>query len=271
MSKTRLKIGILNLMHDKEDTQNRYQKIFNSIRDDISLSFYYPKMHYQNRPVPKKVAQISQALDINEIKNFDGFIITGAPIEHFKFNEITYIEELRCLLNELDKNRTQQLYFCWGAMIALNHFYGIHKVMLPEKLFGIYPHKIFYQDDLLKNIPNGFLAPHARYAEMNHEEIARDARLILDAETDNGALFSVSAIDKPEQNFIFSHLEYDKAALANEYEREITAHPEKTYKKPENYSLTNPIFNWKNTQQEFFKNWLNKVDQAKKNKAALAL
>lgn len=271
MTKNRLKIGILNIMHDKEDTQNRYHKIFNSIRNDIDLTFYYPKMHYQNRPVPEKVAQISQPLNIDEIKNFDGFIITGAPIEHFEFNEITYIEELRCLLDELNKNHVQQLYFCWGAMVALNYFYGIHKVMLPEKLFGIYPHNIFYQDDLLQNIPQGFLAPHARYAEMNHDEIAHDPRLILDADADNGALFSVSVIDNLEQNFVFSHLEYDRTALANEYQREITAHPERTYKKPENYSLNNPIFNWKNVQQQFFTNWLNKVDEIKENKLELAL
>lgn len=258
-------------MHDKEDTQNRYQKIFNSIRDNVDLIFYYPKMHYHNKPVPKEVAQISQPLDINQVKNLDGFIITGAPIEHFEFGEITYIEELRCLLNELDKYHIQQLYFCWGAMAALNHFYGIHKVMLPEKLFGIYPHQIFYQDDLLKDIPQGFLAPHARYAEMNHEEIARDPRLILDAKTDNGDLFSVSAIDKPEQNFVFSHLEYDKDALLNEYKREIEAHPEKTYKKPENYSMTNPSFNWKNVQEQFFTNWLNKIDKAQEAKITVAL
>lgn len=263
MTEKRLKIGILNLMHDKLDTQLRYQKIFNSIRNNVELKFFYPKMHYLNHPVPPQVAEISQPLDLNLIPHLDGFIITGAPIEHFDFNEVTYIKEVNNLLDELDKHHLEQLYFCWGAMAALNHFYKINKSELPEKLFGIYPHQVLHQDNLLKNIASGFLAPHARYAEMDHQQIIHSSELRIDAIANTGDLFSVSAIRKPEQNFIFSHLEYDKTALAKEYEREITAHPDRFYKKPENYSLTDPNFTWKNTQRQFFTNWLAKIDQAK--------
>lgn len=259
MSNQQLKIGILNLMHDKKDTQNRYHKIFSSINQNITLQFFYPKMHYLNRPVPKRVAKISNPLDLKQIKNFDGFIITGAPIEQLDFNDITYIDEFQHLIQELEKNHIQQLFFCWGAMAALNYCYGIHKTMLNEKIFGIYPHHILHHSDLLQGIDSGFLAPHARYAEMNHEEILQDSRLQIDAITNTGDLFSISSIKSPEQDFIFSHLEYDKEALANEYHREIAAHPEKAFKKPENYSLSNPVFNWKKTQRQFFTNWIKKL------------
>lgn len=119
----RVKLGVLNLMHDKLDTQQRFAHVL----PDADLTFFYPRMHYQNRPVPPEVAKISQPLDLNHIQDFDGFIITGAPLDHLDFEQVTYIEEVRCLLQLLDKYKLQQLYFCWGAMVALDYFYDIQK------------------------------------------------------------------------------------------------------------------------------------------------
>lgn len=275
MKKTPLKIGILNIMHDKADTQRRYHKIFEQMPFDVDATFFYPRTHYLKRPVPDEVARISQPLDLKQVKNFDAFIITGAPIEHFAFDEVEYMEEIRCLLDELNKNHVEQLYFCWGAMAAMNHFYGIKKEMLPKKLFGVYPHEITGKNELLANLADDFLAPHARYAEMNHEEIVNDPRLQVDAVTDHGALFLVSAVDHPEQTFLFSHMEYDRDALLKEYQREVAAHPEDDYQKPENYflnskTMSDPIFSWEKTQKIFFYNWLKKVSEANFKEAAIA-
>lgn len=253
------KIGILNLMHDKLDTQERFSKVL----ADADLTFFYPRMHYLNRPVPNEVAQISEPLDINRISEFDGFIITGAPIDQLEFQNITYIEEIRCLLKQLTKLRIQQLYFCWGAMAALNYFYDIEKIILNEKVFGVFPHLITEPHPLLNGLSQGFLAPHARYAEMNKKQIMQDERLTINAIENDGHLFMVSAKDYPERNFVFSHIEYGRYGLKKEYEREIAAHPDRNYKKPVNYSLSDPSFQLKEAQKIFFDNWLDEVKKSK--------
>lgn len=255
----RVKIGILNLMHDKLDTQQRFVKVL----PNADLTFFYPRMHYQNRPVPPEVAKISKPLDLEHIQDYDGFIITGAPLDHLDFDQITYIDEVRCLLQLLNKYKLQQLYFCWGAMAALDYFYDIKKHGLTEKIFGIFPHLIIESHPLLTGLSQGFIAPHARYAEMDKAQIMQDPRLTINSVDDNGHLFMVSSIEHPEQNFIFSHIEYNRNGLKKEYEREIAAHPERHYKKPENYSLSNPLFQWKDTQKIFFNNWLNQVKKSK--------
>ncbi len=205
----------------------------------------------------------SEPLDINRVSEFDGFIITGAPIDQIDFSKITYIEEIRYLLQALDNHKIQQLYFCWGAMAALNYFYGIKKKILAEKIFGVFPHLITEPHPLLSGLSQGFMAPHARYAEMDKKQIMQDERLAINAVDDNSHLFMVSAKDNPERNFIFSHIEYGKDSLRDEYNREINAHPERHYKKPINYSMSNPSFQWQDTQKIFFNNWLKKVKDNK--------
>ncbi|GAA2952222.1 homoserine O-acetyltransferase/O-succinyltransferase family protein [Lactobacillus kefiranofaciens] len=254
-----LKIGILNLMHDKLDTQRR----FASVLPNTELIFFYPRMHYLNRLVPNEVAQTSKPLNLEQINTLDGFIITGSPIDQIKFQDVTYIEEIRCLLNKLNQLKIPQLYFCWGAMVALNHFYGIQKQILSEKIFGIYPHLIIAPHPLLDRLSQGFIAPHARYAEMDKKQILQNPHLVINAVDDNGHLFMVSNPDKPEQSFIFSHIEYDQNGLKDEYQREVAAHPERNYKKPANYNMAAPLFQCRNTQQIFFTNWLKQVKQNK--------
>lgn len=259
--KSRLRIGILNIMHDKADTRKRYEQIFANLPIRTQLTFFYPRMHYLDRPVPAAVKAIAQPLALRQVSNFDGFIITGAPIEKYGFKDVTYIKEIDALLSQLNKYHIGQLYFCWGAMAAMNYYYGIEKRMLPHKIFGIYPHKIIHEEQLLHNLPQGFLAPHARYAEMNKKEIKENPHLQINAETNDGCLFMVTDPSKPERIFLFSHLEYDRQALAKEYQREITAYPDRHYRQPVNYSMTNPVFNWAHTQRQFFSNWLKQIQE----------
>lgn len=259
----KLRVGILNLMHDKEETQEHYTQILTSLPFNVELSFFYPKSHYLNRPIPKIVAKISEPLNLNEVQNFDGFIITGFPAEKVPFEEITFIEEVRCLINKLTQYKIEQLYFCWGAMAALNYLYGIRKSTLPEKLFGVYHTNIIRPTNLLNQLDDGFLAQHARYTEMDKKQIIQDLRLQINAETENGNLLLVTAKKYPEQNFLFAHLEYGDDALLKEYQREVAAHPEINYKKPLNQNLLALDPSWKTAQQRFFYNWLKQVSTKK--------
>ena len=94
-------------------------------------------------------------------------------------------------------------------------------------------------------------------------QIMQDPRLVINSVDDNGHLFMVSSKEKPEQNFIFSHIEYGRTGLRDEYQREIAAHPDRHYKKPDNYSMSSPLFQWKDTQKTFFDNWLKQVEKSK--------
>ena len=265
MSRQPLKIGILNLMHDKEDTQKRFSRVLRDTGENLEITYFYPVNHYKNREVPELVAKISQPLDLKLVRQMDAFIITGAPLEKLPFSDITYLDELQGLMDTLEKQNISQLYVCWGGMVALNYFYGIHKEMLDAKLFGIYPQKITNQSNLLKGLTNGFLAPHARYAEMNKDDILSSKDLIINAYSSTGHLFLVSAKNKP-QHFLFSHLEYGPNAFIKEYHRELNARGGDAVGlvKPTGYfkddnNMSQPQFTWENTQKKFFKNWITAI------------
>ena len=252
-------------MHDKEDTQKRFSRVLRDTGENLEITYFYPVNHYKNREVPELVAKISQPLDLELVRQMDAFIITGAPLEKLPFSDITYLDELQGLMDTLEKQNISQLYVCWGGMVALNYFYGIHKEMLDAKLFGIYPQKITNQSNLLKGLTNGFLAPHARYAEMNKDDILSSKDLIINAYSSTGHLFLVSAKNKP-QHFLFSHLEYGPNAFIKEYNSELNARGGDAVglAKPTGYfkddnNMSQPQFTWENTQKKFFKNWITAI------------
>ena len=270
MATPQIKIGILNLMHDKVDTQKRFTNLFAHTAYPVELTFLYPQTHYRGRAVPDLIQQISQPLDLNRVNEFDAFIITGAPIEQLNFNDVTYIDEIRHLIDQLVRFDIPQLYICWGAMAAANYLYGIEKHRLPEKLFGIFPNHIVNQGPLLAGLPDGFLAPHARYAELDHQQIIDHPDLVLEATTIDGDLFSFRA-PKYQQSFLFAHLEYGREALLKEYRREKNAYPDREYAKPQNYFLDpihmkGPQFKWQPAQHIYFDNWLQTVVHNLQNK-----
>lgn len=263
-----LRIGILNVMHDKKATNARFTKVLTHSGRPVVLRYFYPVTHYAPGPVPKAVSDILAPLDIKAAAAMDGFVITGAPTETIPFDEVTYSAELNALLDALVAAGHPQLYLCWGGMVALNHLYHIDKHLLPHKLFGVYPQRELTSSPLLAGLPSHFMAPHARYAEMNLGEIEDHPALTLVATTMHDELFLVEN-RAAAQTFMFAHLEYGRKGLVHEYEREVAAHPEKTYRRPEQIftdpaTMHGPKFTWQDTQQVFFDNWLTSVAQASK-------
>ncbi|MDN7144923.1 homoserine O-succinyltransferase [Liquorilactobacillus mali] len=265
MESETLNIGVLNVMHDKSDTQRRFNSVLKQQDIPVKVTYFYPTMHYQGRTVPEEVSHISEPLDLLEVGKMDAFIVTGAPLEKIDFQNVTYWDELKELFQLLKKLDIPQLYVCWGAMAAANFYYGIEKQMLAHKLFGIYRQKVFTESKLLKGLPIGFTAPHARYAELNHEQIRENKNLEIKAISETNHLFLVEAKNEP-QVFLFAHLEYGRDALAKEYQRELKAYPDQaeTLARPQNYyedfeQMKAPIFSWADTQVLFFKNWITQV------------
>lgn len=265
-----LNIGILNLMHDKQATNERFTRVLTHGKLAVDLHFYYPVTHYAGRPVPPAVSTILEPLDLAAAAAMDGFIITGAPIETLPYSEVQYIDEIRALLARLAAAGHPQLYLCWGGMIALNYFNGISKFNLPHKLFGVYPHLELAASTLLAGLPSGFQAPHARYAEMDRTEIEQDPSLRLASTTTEGALFLVENVAR-QQTFMFAHLEYGRQGLLHEYQREVAAHPERHYLQPAHYftdakTMSGPQFRWHRTQGVFFDHWVAQVEAQRRKR-----
>lgn len=263
-----LKIGVLNLMHDKLDTRRRFERVLKNSAQPVELTFFYPKDHYQDRPVPAQVAQIARPLELAEVEKLDAFIVTGAPIEKLDFAEITYINELQELFNCLAQNKIEQLYVCWGAMAAVNYFYGVDKYLLSQKLFGIYPQEVLRDSKLLAQVAPGFLAPHARYADIDLTQAKQVPELEITAVSQNGEAFLLEAPTR-HQTFLFSHLEYGRDALQKEYARELAADPsaKDSLARPKNYYVDGrPQFLWETLQKQFFANWLHQVARTRKAK-----
>ncbi|MFT8459906.1 MAG: homoserine O-succinyltransferase [Liquorilactobacillus ghanensis] len=260
-----LQIGILNLMHDKLRTRIELQQVLQQTSQAVKLHFYYPRMHYQNRPVPADVQATASPLDLTAVAKLDAFIITGAPLDQLPFAQITYLSELQSLFQVLTKV-PQRLYLCWGAMVALHEIYQIGKQKLPRKLFGVYPQQILTADPLLQGLKNHFWAPHARYAEADRAQIEAHPQLKITAVSQAGNLFLVQNRFGNE-TMLFSHLEYQADSLMAEYHREIAAHPDRHYQLPE--MQTTAAFAWQQTQQLFFQNWLNLVAATVNNNGGL--
>ena len=265
MSQKTLHIGILNLMHNKLATIHDFQQILTTYPEfPVQLQFFYPKMHYLDQPVPLEVQQNLTPLDLKTVATLDAFIITGSPIEQIDFEDVVYMPEVKALLKVLDQVPTR-LYLCWGAMAALYELHQVQKHNLPQKIFGAYPHDILQNNNaLLDGLPAHFIAPHARYAESNIEDIEADPDLVEVAKSQTDHLFLIQNKAQTE-SFLFSHLEYGGSGLDDEYLRETSAHPTTHFLKPtvpqSTTSTLTTTFAWQQTQRRFFKNWLTQVQR----------
>lgn len=253
-----IKIGILNLMQNKIETMHNFQI---ALGDQVELKFYYSATRYENRTLDPEITKNMQPLDLSEVIDLDGFIITGSPVEKLDFPQVSYFDEINELIDLLDQLNIPQLYVCWGAMAALNRIYDIDKKILPHKTFGVFQNQILTESDLLNNISDNFPAPHARYAEMNHEQIARDNRLKITSVSENGLLTLIESQTK-HQTFLFSHLEYQGDGLDKEYHRELDSTKVKNPLPAINYYSPldhKPMFSWQQAQMDFYNNWLQTV------------
>lgn len=254
-----IKIGILNLMQNKLETMENFQNV---LKENTELTFYYSATRYIHRKLDPRITENMQPLDLSDVKNLDGFIITGSPVEKLDFPQVSYSDEINELIDLLDQLNIPQLYVCWGAMAALNRIYDIDKKILPHKAFGVFQNQILTDSPLLENISDNFPAPHARFAEMNHEQIFAEPTLNVSSVSENGLLTLVESTTK-HQTFVFSHLEYGRDGLDKEYHRELNSpkvkhpFPAFNYYSPLDHQ---PMFAWKQTQQNFYNNWLQTVN-----------
>ncbi len=254
------KIGILNLMPNKIETENQFSNIFSEIFTEVSLYFFRLETYIpKNCNIEYLKNNYLTFSDIN--KNFlDGLIITGAPLELKGFEEIDYWEELKSIMEFSKKNIKSTIYICWGALAGLYYHYKMPKRIVRDKIFGIFPHKIIEENHkLLKGFDDEFLVPHSRYFFIEKEDINK-YKDELDILSDNDEIGSFLIANKDlSEIYLTGHFEYEADTLKKEYERDIVLN--KNISIPQNYfdnDNTNniPKMKWRAHCVLFFNNWV---------------
>lgn len=255
-----LKIGVLNLMPKKITTEIQILRLLGNSPLQVDIVLLHPKSHTSKNTSEEHLTTFYKTFDEIEDQKFDGFIITGAPIEHIDFNEVDYWEELKEIMDWTLDHVTSTLHICWGAQAGLYHHYGIEKYPLPAKMFGVFPHTINMQNiKLLRGFDDYFYVPHSRHTEVRRKDIEKITQLNILSESEESGVYIIASTDG-HQIFITGHSEYDPLTLKAEYDRDISAGEE--IEVPTNYFPNNdpskpPRVLWRSHANLLFSNWLN--------------
>ncbi len=251
-----LEIGILNLMPKKQDTEIQLLRELSNTNEKIKVTFLNVTSYKSKTTSPEYLQKFYSTFDEIKDKKFDGFIITGAPVEQMEFNQVDYWDELTKIMEWTKTNSKSTIYICWGAQAGLYYNYGIKKHLLPNKMFGIFEHEIVDQNTpILKGLKQNFKAPHSRHTGIYENDIVQNPNLTLVSKSDDAGVFIVENKAKT-QIFVTGHFEYDSNTLDNEYKRDLSSGL--PIQEPKNYYKNNiPVFSWKENGIKFYSNWVN--------------
>lgn len=255
-----LEIAIFNLMPDKITTEIQLLRLIGNTPLQINVTFIKTKTHKSKNVSKKHLKEFYKTFDEIKYKKFDGLIVTGAPIEHLKFEEINYWEELKEVLDWSKKNVTSTLFICWAAQAALYYFYGIQKYVLPKKLFGVFLHKKSNKHfKLLRGFDDEFFVPHSRFTTVRKKDLEKIKEIDILAESKEAGVYLAKA-KKNKFVFVTGHSEYDFDTLKKEYKRDkknsLNIEIPKNYF-PNNNINKKPLVKWKSNAHLLFSNWLN--------------
>ena len=216
-----IEIGILNLMPLKEDTELQLLRSLSNSPLQVDITFLTVESHESKNTSKSHLNKFYQNFrDVRE-QNFDGLIITGAPVELYEFEEVDYWPELVEIMEWSKTHVTCTLHLCWGAQAGLYYHYGIKKELLDKKVFGVYEHKVQNRKiPLVRGFDDYFMAPHSRYTRMNEQAIRENRELVVLAESEEAGIFLILSRDN-RQIFCLGHPEYDRLTLDKEYKRDL--------------------------------------------------
>ena len=255
-----LKILMLNLMPQKIVTETQIARLIGNTPLQVELELLQTATHKSKHTSEDHMLAFYKTFDEVEHKKYDGMIITGAPVEQMEFEEVEYWDEL-CRIMEWTKTHvTSTFHICWGAQAGLYYHYGINKVQLDAKLFGVFEHKADYKKSILfRGFDDTFVVPHSRHTTCLREDIAAVPELKILASSEEAGIFAC-ATDKGRQIFITGHSEYDADTLKREYLRDKEAGLEIDVPKnyfPDDDDTKEPIVRWRSCANLLYSNWLN--------------
>lgn len=255
-----LKLLILNLMPLKIVTETDLLRLISNTPLQIELDLMNVSGHISRNTPVEHIDTFYK--DFNDIRNqnYDGMIITGAPVEKLHFEEVDYWNELVEIFDWAHKHVTSTLYICWAALAGLYHFYQIPKYPLEKKLFGVFAHhKHDEKNPIFRGFDDIFHVPHSRYSEVRKADIEKNEALTILSESEEAGVYMVMARGGREF-FITGHSEYSALTLDIEYRRDKAkgldiAVPRNYY--PGDNPQNRPIVNWRGHANLLFTNWLN--------------
>ena len=255
-----LKIVILNLMPLKITTETDLIRLLSNTPLQLEVSFMKLKSHTPKNTPIEHMMMFYKDFDILRKQKFDGMIITGAPVEQFAFEDVKYWDELKEIFEWVKTNVTSTLYICWAAQAGLYYHYGVPKYPLERKLFGVYPqYPISTRLPIFRGFDDVFYMPHSRHSTTMKEDIIKDPRLQVIAESPYSGVSIVMAREGREF-FITGHLEYAPNTLDNEYRRDKDIRDDVDV--PKNYYLDDnpdnqPLVTWRAHANLLYANWVN--------------
>ena len=255
-----LEIAILNLMPTKVETETQFMRLLSNSPLQVNITLIYTESYKSKNTAAAHLEKFYKKFEDIKDKHFDGMIITGAPVEVMPFEEVAYWDELTKIFDFADQNVTSTIYICWGAQAALYYHYGIQKHLLPEKLFGVFPHRVVYRNPvLLRGFDDVFYVPHSRYTTCSTEDMMAEKRLKILAASEEAGVYAAMTQDG-RQIFISGHSEYDRDTLKLEYIRDIsqglsTPVPKNYF--PDDDPEAVPFMRWRSHANLLYSNWLN--------------
>jgi homoserine O-succinyltransferase len=255
-----LRVVILNLMPVKITTETDLLRLLSNTPLQIEIDFLKIRDHEHRHTPAAHMKTFYKTFDQIKNRKYDGMIITGAPVEHLSFEEVTYWEEMKEIMDWSVTHSTSTLFICWASQAGLYHFYGIPKYPLGKKISGIFKHRVSDNKmPIFRGFDDEYDVPHSRYTEIKAEDIARVPELeIISASYESGV--NMVMAKKGRQFFITGHHEYSRETLDIEYKRDLAKKlpvdiPANYY--PDNDPKNQPVMKWRSAANLLFANWLN--------------
>ena len=255
-----LEILLLNLMPTKVATETQLARMLSNTPLQVNLELIHTATHRSKNTPEEYLLRFYKTFDEVSHRNFDGLIITGAPVEQLEFEQVEYWEEL-CRIMEWSKTHVYSTFhICWGAQAGLYYHYGIPKLPLKEKLFGVFPHRVERRSSMLmRGFDDVFLVPHSRHTTIDRREVEKHPELKILASSDKAGIYAM-ATEGGRQVFVTGHSEYDALTLKAEYDRDKALGL--PIRVPENYFPNDddtqaPPLTWRSHASLLYQNWLN--------------
>ncbi|MEM9329881.1 MAG: homoserine O-succinyltransferase [Pseudomonadota bacterium] len=259
-----LQIGLLNLMPNKIRTETQIARLIGATPLQVELSLVRIASHQSKNTSEEHLIDFYSTWEEIKDRKFDGFLITGAPIETLPFEEVTYWEELTRIFDWTVTNVHSSFNICWGAMAAIHHFHGVPKYELDKKAFGVYRHRnLKPASPYLNGFSDDFQIPVSRWTEVRSADIKPETGLEVLMESDITGPCLIHE-EKGNRLYIFNHIEYDSFSLGEEYERDVKNGT--PIEIPHNYYPADdpempPQNRWRSHAHLLFGNWINQVYQ----------
>jgi homoserine O-succinyltransferase len=259
-----LQIGLLNLMPNKIKTELQFARLIGASPLQIELSLLRTGSHTPKNTPEEHLLAFYEVWEEARHRKFDGFIVTGAPVETISYDAVNFWPEMQAIFDWTETNVHSTLNVCWGAMAALHHFHGVPKHALDCKTFGIFRQKICKPSSpYLSGFSDDFSIPVSRWAEIRTADLADRADLTILAYSDETGACMIED-RRCKRVYIMDHLEYDSSSLSDEYIRDLGAGiaiaPPVDYF-PNNDPSQRPLNRWRSHAHLLISNWINEIYQ----------